>query len=326
MKNVVIVGGGTGTYVVTNLLKNKEDLFITKVVTAFDNGGSSGRLRDEFGFIPVGDLRQSLAALAKENGQSWIRDVLLYRFQKGEGLVGHNLGNLILTALQDMTGSTPQALEIAAKIFRLKGRIYPVTTGHSELVTLYKDGSQITGEHELDEPRNGGKPIKKIKLSKPCKMYSKAQEAIKEADYIIFGPGDLYSSILPNLIVSGAKEVFADTSAKLIYVVNLMTRYTQTHGMSAQDHVNEMETYVGKPMNYVIVNSGQIKPSMKKRYAESQEYPVIDDLLKTNHTQIIRGDFASTVPVKKHPSDVLPRSLMRHDQQALGKALLNILQ
>lgn len=324
-KKVVIVGGGTGTYTVTNVLK-AHDYEITKIVTVFDSGGSTGRLRDEFGFLPVGDLRQSLAALANENGHSWIKELLLYRFEKGNGLQGHNLGNLILTALQDMTGSTPKALEIASKIFRLQGDIYPVTTGDSELITFYEDGTKVVGEHELDEVKNGGKKIKKITLTNQCNIYSKAKEALLTADYIIFGPGDLYASILPNLIVTGAKKSIQKSSAKKVYITNLMTRYTQTHHFTAADHLVEIEKYAGSYMDYVLVNSGSIHPEIEKKYASFQEYPVIDDLKKMAPRKIIRGDYASSVKVQRQKGDKLPRSLMRHDQAKLAKALLEILK
>lgn len=323
-KKVVIVGGGTGTYVVTSILKSL-DFELTKLVTVFDSGGSTGRLRDEFGFLPVGDLRQSLAALASENGQSWIRDLLLYRFEKGEGLAGHNLGNLILTALQDMTGSTPKALEIASKIFRLTGQIYPITTGNSQLVTFYKDGSKAIGEHELDDMKNARKPIDHIDLTHSCELYAKAKEALLQADYIILGPGDLYASILPNLVVDGAGQALQQSQAKCIYIVNLMTRATQTDGFTAGDHVREIERYAQRYMDYVIVNSGTISQPIAEKYAKSDEYPVVDDLGAGGPQTIIRSDFASSIEVQKQSSDVVPRSLMRHDQAKLTKALLNIL-
>ena len=325
MKKVTIIGGGTGTYVVTLGLK-QHHFDVTKIVTVFDSGGSSARLRDEFGFLPVGDLRQSLAALAHENGHSWIRELLLYRFSKGKGLEGHNLGNLILTALQDMTGSTPKALEVATSIFRLKGNIYPVSTGISNLEIHYEDGTSIVGEDHLDDMSLGGRRITKINLTDKCSLYSKAKEAIQDSDFIIIGPGDIYASILPNFIVSGTKAAFAASSAKTIYIVNLMTRYTQTHGFTALDHVKVIEQYLGKPIDIVVVNNGAISPKILTKYAASKEFPVIDDLEKQSGKKIIRGDFSNSVPVKKQPGDKIPRSLMRHDQAKLTQALLDIIK
>ena len=147
--SIVVIGGGTGTSTVISGLKSKH-VRLTALISVADSGGSTGRLRDEFGFQPVGDLRQSLAALAKTGSQEWIRKLLLYRFTKGEGLKGHNLGNLILTALQDMAGSTTSALEIAEQVFQLHGEIFPVTTQNVQLEIKYDDGTVVLGEDHLN--------------------------------------------------------------------------------------------------------------------------------------------------------------------------------
>ena len=144
MKKVVVIGGGTGTSMVLSSLKEHDGIDLSAIVSVADSGGSTGRLRDEFGFQPVGDLRQALAAFAEKD---WIKNLLLYRFNKGHGLEGHNLGNLVLTALQDMTGSTAKAIEVASKIFRLQGHIYPITTKPVNLVIEYSDGTVEIGEH-----------------------------------------------------------------------------------------------------------------------------------------------------------------------------------
>lgn len=324
MKRVTIIGGGTGTYVVTSGLK-KHELDLSKIVTVFDSGGSTKRLVDEFGFLPVGDLRQSLAAFAVEDHQSWIRQLLLYRFEKGQGLAGHNLGNLILTALQDITGSTPKALEAAAKAFRLKGKVFPVATTASDLKITYSDGSVEVGEHVLDDMAHGGKRITKFSLTKPCHLYSKAEAAIVNADFIIIGPGDLYGSILPNLLVTGIRQAFAQSKAKTIFIVNLMTRFTQTHEYTALDHLSKVEDKIGKSVDYVIVNTGRINPKILDVYAHSKEFPVVNDLVTTKTTKIISGDFASSKKVSKVKGDTLVRSLMRHDSEKLTSALLKII-
>lgn len=326
---VVIIGGGTGTFVILSGLKSK-NFDLTAIVTVADSGGSTGQLRDEFGFLPVGDLRQSLAALAKENDQTWIKDLLLYRFSTGKELKGHNLGNLILTALQDMAGSTPQALEVASKIFRLDGHIYPSTLANVQLVITYQDGIIQIGEHNLDDKKNGGKKIKTVSLKPEAEIYSKATDAIISADLIIIGPGDLYGSLLPNLIVAGAQQAFAKTHAKIVYVVNLMTRYTQTHNMTAQDHVNTITSYLGKKPDVVIISTGEIPASILAAYEKEHDYPVKDDLPAgktdlTKHYQIIRGDFVSTKIVKQKKQDVVQRSLLRHDQQKLTQAIIKLL-
>lgn len=325
-KNITIIGGGTGTYVVTRVLKQHSDIDLTKIVAVFDSGGSTARLKDEFGFLPVGDLRQSLAALAIENHQSWIRELLLYRFDKGKGLTGHNLGNLILTALQDLTGSTPQALEVATHIFRLQGKILPITTGKSDLKTTYADGSVEIGEHLLDDMTKGGRRIAKIELTKPCRIYKKSKQAIETADYIIIGPGDIFASILPNFIVAGVKPALASSNAKTVYIVNLMTRFTQTHGYTALDHVKVIEKHIGKPLDYILVNTGSVTSKIEKKYAKFKEYPVINDLQNHPTAKKISGDFTSSVEVKSKSGDKIPRALMRHDPKKLEKALLDIIK
>jgi uncharacterized cofD-like protein len=321
---IAVIGGGTGTFVVLSGLKHKP-VDLAAIITVADSGGSTGRLRDQFGFLPVGDLRQSLAALAKENDQSWIRELLLYRFSKGQGLKGHNLGNLILTALQDITGSTPKAAEIAEKIFRLKGQILPVTTKNVQLVIHYADGTKKIGEHQLDLTENGGKKITNLTLKPKATVYSKARQALLEADLVIIGPGDLYASLLPNIIVKGMAQAIQRSSAKLVYIVNLMTRYTQTHNMSAQDHLNEVIRFCGRTPDVVIVNSGKIKPKILKLYAQQKEYPVKDDLQPSSQYRIIRDKLASGQMIKKKRGDILPRALIRHDQKKLCKIIYGLL-
>lgn len=315
MKSVVIVGGGTGTFVLTRALSDL-DIELTKIVTVFDDGGSTARLKDEFGFLPVGDLRQSLAALADDKTQSWIRDLLLYRFSKGNGLKGHNLGNLLLVALQDMTDSTPMALEIAAKIFRLKGKIYPVSLSSSQLKAVYQDGKQVIGEHHLDD-EGDCQPIKDISLVEPCKIYDKAGRAMEQADIIIFGPGDLFGSIVPNLLVEGATQALKNSKAKLVYIVNLMTRCSQTHGFTAHDHVREIEKYAQRKMDLIVLSNGQVPTPIKNKYADYNEYPVIDDL--ANDSRVVRDNFISSTVVKPVAGDKIRRSLLRHDREKLKK-------
>ncbi len=320
---IVVIGGGTGTSVVISGLKNKP-VELTAIITAADSGGSTGRLRDEFGFLPVGDMRQSLAALAKENSQDWIRQLLLYRFSVGQGLKGHNLGNLILTALQDMAGSTPQALEIAERVFRLDGNIYPSTISNVQLVTTYADGTKVTGEHYLDDKKFGGKKITSIALKPEAKIYSRARAAIREAKLIIIGPGDLYGSILPNLIVKGMAQALKQTRAKIVYIINLMTRFTQTSGMTARDHVAEITKYLGRRPDIIVINSGKIAGSILKAYQREHEYPVVDDLGQDKST--VRDNLVFTSVTRTKTSDSIRRSLLRHDQKKLADFLVKYLK
>ncbi len=321
LKRVVVIGGGTGTSTVVAGLKNMP-IHITALISMADSGGSTGRLRDEFGFQPVGDLRQSLAALAEEESQEWIRKLLLYRFEKGEGLRGHNLGNLILTALQDMAGSTTSALEIAERVFQLRGEIYPVTTQDVQLVVEYSDGTVRVGEHYLDDNTIGNRKIKRVRLSPKAEIYSKAKEALRHADMVVIGPGDYYASIMAALSVNGIKKAFEKVPGKIVYIVNLMTRFTQTQGMSARDHLAGIEKAIGRKCDVVLINNAPFPPKVTKAYKEQQEFPVENDLPENSY--VARNLFSAT-PFYQSNSDTAHRSLLRHDSKKLADLLMEFL-
>ncbi len=320
---VVTMGGGTGTFPVVTALK-KLNVSISAIVSVSDSGGSTGRIRDEFGFQPVGDLRQSLAALADLEGQEWIQKLLLYRFSKGAGLKGHNLGNLILTALQDMTNNTTQSLEIAEQIFNLHGSVIPVTASFVDLQIHYTDGTSATGEHILDAESADPKKIEKVSLVPHCTLNPPAKQALLEADYIIIGPGDLYASLLATLVVDDIKEIFSQISGKIIYMPNLMTRVTQTHNMTAQQHVEKIESAIGKAVDFIIINDQEIPGIVLKKYAESNEFPVVDDLQKNK--KIIRTQLLFDELIEKKDYDTSHRSLLRHDSKKLEKTFQKIMK
>ncbi len=323
MKKIVVIGGGTGIYPVTSALKHL-DTSVSTVITVSDNGGSAGRIRDEFGFQPVGDLRQSLAALAENEGQEWIRNLLLYRFDRGDGLKGHNMGNLILTALQDMTGSTDEALQKATQIFRIEGEVIPATTTTVDLKIIYHDGTEIIGEDFLDQPEAPSKKIDRVELVPEASINPRAQAAIQNADYIIIGPGDFYASIMPALVCSGTKEAFANSSAKVLYLLNLMTRSTQTKDMSAHDHVSRIEDTIGKPVTTIIMNDQVISAEILTQYAQHEEFPVDDDL--NDDTRVVRAPILSDEAYIKPKSDVAHRSVLRHDSKKLIPVLRSLIQ
>lgn len=329
MKNrpkVVVIGGGTGNFVVLSGLR-KYPIDLTAIVSVADSGGSTGRLRTEFGFLPVGDMRQCLAALASEDKNDYIRRLLLYRFYKGRGLKGHNLGNLILTALTDLTLSEPKAIEIAARIFRLQGRILPITTANIQLVATYEDGKVIVGEHEIDEPKHkGGKRIINLTVKPEATIYHQAKKAILEADLVVLGPGDLYTSILPNLVIKGVKKVFSLSKAKVVYIVNLMTRFSQTYGFTASDHVKEIEKYLGGKLDFVLVNKGKIPTKILQLYKKEKGFPVRDDLKRKTYFQLIKKNFLAPTIVIRQKGDVLKRSYLRHDSKKLAKTIISLLK
>lgn len=325
-QNIVVIGGGTGTSVVLSGLKEVPQYNLSAIVVVSDNGGSTRRLRDEFGFLPVGDLRQCLAALASGENQAEVRDLLLYRFKKGGGLEGHNLGNLILTALEDMAKSPGQAIEIATKIFQVEGKVLPVTEENVQLVIDYEDGSTKTGEDVLDDHAQGGKKIAKIRLTPPAKLYDKAREAMLAADHIILGPGDLYGSLLPNTLAEGFISTLQQTKAKFIYIVNLMTHYSQTHHMSALDHVTAVSDYCGRKPDVVIINNAPIPSSIATAYQAQHEYPVVDDISnRVQNFTVITDDFASKVVADTVAGDAVVRSLLRHDTEKLTATLRQII-
>lgn len=324
-KQITVIGGGTGTSVVLSGLKQYQDLCdLNAIVAVSDSGGSTGRLKDEFGFLPVGDLRQCLAALASGKHQQLVRDLLLYRFDKGNGLQGHNLGNLILTALEDLAEAPAQAIEQASNIFRIKGKVYPVSEDTVDLEIHYQSGKKLVGEHVLDDAVNGGQKITQIRLKPSTKIYHKAASAIKEADLIVLGPGDLYASLLPNTLAEGFVQALRANKGKFIYVVNLMTHYAQTHNYTAKDHLLEVERYSGRKPDIVIINNGEISESLVKEYEKAKEYQVIDDL-DENDYQVIRADLVSKVKVQQSANDLVPRSLLRHDSKKLAKVIIDLL-
>lgn len=339
-KKIVVIGGGTGTAVVLSGLKQYPDLEITAIVVVTDNGGSTGRLRDEFGFLPAGDLRQCLAALATGDNESLIRDILLYRFSKKSSLAGHNLGNLILTALEDLAqkrkDSPARAIEIASRVFETAGRVYPISEHPADLVIDYQD-EQVIGEKNLDNPQLGGRKIKKISLKKKQKIYYRAAQAIEEADLLILGPGDLYASLLANTLVEGFAETLKKNQqqgGQFVYVLNLMTHFSQTHQMTAIDHLSEVSKYCQRQPDYILINSEKIAPKILKHYASQNEWPVVDDLnqAKKNSQSTInwpelnikRRQLLSTILVSRDPSH--SHSLLRHDKNKLAKSLINILK
>lgn len=320
---VVVMGGGTGIFPVTSALKRLQSVDISTIIAVTDSGGSTGRIRDEFGFQPVGDLRQSLAALAEDEGQDWIRKILLYRFERGNGLKGHNLGNLILTALQDMTGDTSKALEIAEKVFRLDGSVIPVTQETVDLKIHYVDGTSAVGEHVLDEVGDNPKKISRVELVPPTRLNPLARQALLDADLIIIGPGDFYANMMGVLLCEDTKEVFSQIRGKIMYIVNLMTRVSQTKDMTAVDHLQGIEQAIGRSVDLVLVNDQPVPDSTLQTYAKSQEFPVEDDL--GADARVIRHPIINDAMYEQSSNDSVPRSLLRHDTDKLETVLRGIL-
>src|SRR5947209_6409202 len=218
----VVIGGGTGIYAVLTGLRHYTSN-ITAVVSMSDNGGSSGRLRDEFGYLPPGDVRRCLVALASDADSMLLRQLFEYRFEKGLGLNGHTFGNLLLTALTDILGSSDRAIDEAGRLLRIRGRVLPVTLTPTTLCARLTDGYEICGETDIDVRKDHHDVgIAEVYLRPHATVHPPVLEAIARADLIVLGPGDLYTSVIPNLLVRGVREAIAASDARCIYVCNVM--------------------------------------------------------------------------------------------------------
>lgn len=328
-KNVVVIGGGTGTHTVLRGLKQyQKQLNVSAVVTMADSGGSTGRLRDEFGYLPVGDVRMALAALASDvdEHEELLRELFLYRFDKGNGLSGHNFGNLLLVALTDILGSEEAAIKAAARVLRVRGSVVPVTTEKVDLVAVYEDGVEVIGEHDIDEPKNERTKhrIKKLGITPQATISESAESTILNADLIILGPGDLYTSVLANCVVDGVPEAIRNSSAKVVYICNLMTKLGQTSGMGVAEHVSEVAKYIGQCPDVVFVNTGEFPVDLLERYTADGEFPVIADF-DDIECEVIADNLLATEAVQSAKGDTLKRSLIRHDSRKLARKLVDLL-
>ncbi|MDA1079321.1 MAG: YvcK family protein [bacterium] len=321
-KSVVVIGGGTGIYSVVTALKQLP-IKISTIIAVSDSGGSAGRIRDEFGFPPVGDLRQSLAALADEKSQKAIQQLLLYRFEKGSGLKGHNLGNLILTALQDMQASTTEALEIASQIFRIQGRVIPSTESAVNLAITYVDGTTVVGEHTLDETAPHPKKIASVALTPTCSLNPAAAQAIAQADLVIIGPGDLYASLLAVLVTPGLAQSLKNARVPVAYFLNLMTRHAQTHNMTAKEHVAEIEKILGLSLSHIIINSDPIPAKLLTTYADQHEFPVQNDL--QDDPRVMLAPLLEKNIHEQSRVDTVHRSLLRHSSKKILSIISSLL-
>jgi len=324
---IVVIGGGTGSFtVLTGLRKYPVDL--TAVISMSDSGGSNRVLRDEFGILPTSDIRQALLALADGNGDRKIfRELFAYRYHQGVGISGMTFGNLFMVALCDILGSQLKAIEETAKILHVKGKILPVTLDDVQLLARYENGHQVVGEHYIDVPKHDGSlRIVEMETVPEAKAYKEAVEAIEEADLVVIGPGDLYTSIVCNLLVLGIPQALRKTKGKVVYVMNLMARYGQSFKFTAQDHLDVIKKYIGREtLDFVLVNNNLDFPQdILKRYEEENSFPVKDDLGSKDTFQVIRKDLLSPHVFHKGKGDVLQRAMIRHDSQKLAKAIMDL--
>ncbi|MDP2091316.1 MAG: YvcK family protein [Candidatus Gracilibacteria bacterium] len=268
--NITTIGGGTGSYNVLSGLKRNLHFNLASVVTMSDSGGSTGKLRDEFGILPPGDLRRAILALSQED--VLLRKLFEYRFDKTSSVSGHTVGNLLITAMADITGDFEKGIVEISKMFRVKGKVVPVTLEKSDLVVVLDNGQEIFGETNIDCPaHNTDLCIKEAYLSPEVKVNPKAREVLENSDIIIIGPGDLYTSIVPNLLVKGVKKAIKNADAKVVYFCNIMTKNGETDGFEVENFVDVIEKYLGKGvLDYVVVNNGHISDEMEEKYKKEE--------------------------------------------------------
>jgi uncharacterized cofD-like protein len=306
---VVVIGGGTGLSVMLRGLK-KMPVDITAIVTVADDGGSSGRLRDELQMPPPGDIRSVISALAES--EPLLSEMLQYRFANGTGLAGHSLGNLILAALKDITGDFVTGVRELSRVLAVRGTVLPASHDNIVLIAEMKDGTIVQGESKI--PKYGGQ-IARLYLDPPdAEPLPEAIEAIRSADVIVLGPGSLYTSIIPNLLVPGISDAIRDSSAVKVYICNVMTQPGETDGYSVLDHVNAISSHVGgKLFENIIVNSSDIPRRVRSLYAEKGADVVRLDLeaMTALGFHMIADELISFQGVLRHDADKLSHHIYR---------------
>lgn len=306
---IVAVGGGTG---LSMLLKGVKKITnnITAIVTVGDDGGSSGRLREEMGILPPGDIRNCIAALADD--EDLVTKLFQYRFKTGEGLEGHSFGNLFLTALCSITGDMVSAVRASSSVLSIRGRVLPSTLDDMKLVAEMEDGRIINGESNIPEAK--GKIKRLFTNPENCKALDEVIEAIKDADLIILGPGSLYTSVIPNLLIKQISEEIANSSAKKIYVCNIMTQPGETDDYSVSNHVNAIIEHSGYDniMDAVLVNDS-LPENLAEKYQAANSFPVRLD-----------ADNIKKAGVKIVPKKLIEESkegFVRHSSNRVARAI-----
>lgn len=320
-KIITVIGGGTGTFIVLQGLKTLE-VEIKAVVSMMDSGGSTGRLRDQLEVLPPGDLRQCLVALS-DAPLLW-RKLFLYRFENGD-LKGHNFGNIFLSALEKITPNYQEVVDTASHILKTKGEVIPVTFEKTHLVAKLSNGKIVISEGKIDALRSKKTKITEIFLEPTVKPNLVAIKTILNSHYLIIGPGDLYTSLIPPLLVTQIKDAIKKSKAKIIYILNLMTKKGQTTDFTARDHLLELEKYLGRKPEFIIINNGKIPKNILKWYLGNGEKIVINNLNQEKNITLIVDDIVDNKPFHKEKGDKLYRSLLRHSHLKLRKVLRKII-
>lgn len=325
---VTTMGGGTGNFTVLSGIKKYKNLDLAAIVSMCDDGGSSGRLRDELGVLPSGDIRQCLVALSEAPLE--LRDLFNYRFENG-GLGGHSFGNIFISTLEKLQGDLNSALIILKKILKIKGDVIPVTLDDIKLLAKLNNGDVVFGEHQINtSPLMKNKEIKNVSLNKRASINEFAKNRILESDFIIIGPGNLYCSLVPLFLVDGVSDALNKTKAKVIYIVNLMNKFYHTYDYDIFKFVDKIEEYVGENiLDAVIFNNKKPSESLLKKYAREGSYTKFPDRplpLKYKGKLYLGANILKNHTITKNPYDKVERSFIRHNPDKIAKILKDIFE
>jgi len=309
---IVTVGGGTGLSVLLSGLKEYTSN-ITAIVTVTDDGGSSGRIRQEFDILPPGDIRNCLVALA--DAPTLMRDLFQFRFDTNSELSGHSFGNLFITVMTRLTGDFEKAIKETSKVLALKGQVIPSTLDNVTLMAEHKDGSITEGEEKIPKAH---KPINRI-LLKPNHPTAtpEAIKAIEEADMIVLGPGSLYTSIIPDLLIKEITDAIVASEAIKVYVCNIMTQPGETDSFRVSEHIKTLVAHSNpRVFDYCIVNTGEIPGSILKRYAQENSYLVVNDTQNIQNMgyRVVENDF------------IIAEDVIRHDPAKLARIIVGLIE
>lgn len=327
------MGGGTGLSALLHGLKSYAQpvdsagrsapplIDIAAIVTVTDDGGSSGRLRRDFEVLPPGDIRNCMVALSED--EALLSRLFQYRFQSGRGLKGHSFGNLFLTALTHVTGDFHEAVKVSSEVLRIAGSIYPATARNVVLEAVLENGRRVVGETHITKSRGR---IAKIRLCpRKCQPLPAALEAIAEADLITLGPGSLFTSVIPNLLVEGISSAIRRSPAIKAYFVNLMWQPGETMNYSASAHVRAIEDHAGKGLiDYAVANTTPVRSSLRKQYARQQVDPVEVDFeaLSDMGLKVVTGDLLlESAKVRHNPKTVASVALQLAREGRLRRQL-----
>ena len=324
MKNIVTVGGGTGSYTILSGLKHVPNISITALVSMADNGGSTGVLRDELGVLPPGDVRQCLIALSEHSDT--VRKLIGYRFTGGK-LSGHSFGNIFLAALEKVTGNFAEGVGIASEILKVRGQIMPITNDKADLILTLANKKIVKGEDAINHADLQSSGVKKIGYKNKVALNEHAKEAMRNADMIIIGPGNYYCSLVPNLIVPGFKEAIKKSKAVIVLPVNLTNKQGHTMNWRASDYVKDVEKYLGRRVDTIILNKE--RPSSKQialyQLKEGDGVLVTDDM--DGDKRVVRAPLLAHMVIRKIKGDVLHglRSFIRHDPNKIASCIKKII-